>query len=127
MMIHGVGVDIVEVERLEQAIARWGDAFLSRLFTAGERAHAYPARVQSRRLAARFAAKEAVMKVLGLGWRMMAWREIEIVTDPMGKPSVTLHGGARQIADQQGIAQIHISLSHTGRLAFASAIAVTSK
>lgn len=126
MVIRGVGVDIVEVSRIDQAIARWGEAFVSRIFTAAENEHARHPRVRSMRLAARFAAKEAVMKALGLGWRAMAWREIEIVNDPLGKPMVTLHGSARQAAERQGISTVHVSLSHTHDLAFASAV-VTSK
>lgn len=125
MRIHGIGVDIVEVRRIEEAVDRWGDAFIARIFTAAEHERAGTTRARSMRLAARFAAKEAVMKALGLGWRDMAWREIEITNDPLGKPMVTLRGGARQIAEQQGIAQIHISLSHTHELAFASAVALT--
>ncbi len=126
MDIRGVGVDIVEVHRVEQAIVRWGDAFISRVFTSRERERARYLRVRSKRLAARFAAKEAVMKALGLGWRTMAWQEIEILNDPLGKPTVTLRGNARQVADRQGIVQVHVSLSHTHDLALASAIALTA-
>ena len=126
MEIRGVGVDIVEVSRIDQAIARWGEAFVSRIFTAAENERARHPRVRSMRLAARFAAKEAVMKALGLGWRTMAWREIEIVNDSLGKPMVTLHGSARQAAERQGISNVHISLSHTHDLAFASAVATSA-
>ncbi len=124
--IRGVGVDILEVRRLEHALGRWGEAFVARVFTAGEQDRARHPRVRSQRLAARFAAKEAVMKALGLGWRTMAWREIEILNDPLGKPAVTLHGSARHVAAKQGIVQVHVSLSHTHDLACATAIAVTS-
>ena len=124
MTLRGVGVDIVEVARIEQAVVRWGETFVSRVFTSAEHERARHRRVRSMRLAARFAAKEAVMKALGLGWRTMAWREIEILNDPLGKPTVTLRGGARQAAEQQGIAQVYLSISHTHELAFASAIAV---
>src|SRR5574341_790966 len=77
--IRGLGIDIVEVRRIEQALDRWGDAFVTRLFTAAEDERARSAHARSARLAARFAAKEAVMKALGLGWRAMGWREIEII------------------------------------------------
>jgi holo-[acyl-carrier protein] synthase len=126
MVIRGLGVDIVQVERVEQAISRWGEAFVSRIFTSSENERARNPRVRSMRLAARFAAKEAVMKALGLGWRTMAWREIEILNDPLGKPTVSLHGSARQAADRQGISNVHISLSHTHDLAFASAVAISA-
>jgi len=65
------------------------------------------------------------MKALGLGWRAMGWREIEILNDPLGKPTVTLRGGAQRAAERQGIAAIHVSLSHTRALAFASALAIS--
>lgn len=125
MIILGVGIDIVEVARVEQALARWGESFVGRVFTPAEAERARHRRVRSQRLAARFAAKEAVMKALGLGWRTMAWREIEILNDPLGKPTVTLTGGARQAADRQGIAEVHVSLSHTHEFACASALALT--
>ncbi len=124
MKICGVGVDVIEVSRLERVLARWGDAFVTRVFTSAERERARPPRVRTTRLAARFAAKEAVMKALGLGWRTMAWREIEILNDALGKPTVTLRGSARKAAEEQGIAEVYVSLSHTHHLAFASAIAV---
>ncbi|OLD61411.1 MAG: holo-[acyl-carrier-protein] synthase [Armatimonadetes bacterium 13_1_40CM_3_65_7] len=123
--IKGVGIDVVEVRRIEQALDRWGDAFVTRIFTVAEDERAKPPHARSARLAARFAAKEAVMKALGLGWRAMGWREIEILNDPLGKPTVTLRGGAQRAAERQGIAAIHVSLSHTRALAFASALAIS--
>lgn len=126
MNIHGVGVDIVEIQRVERALTRWGEPFVRRIFTIGEQDRARRPRVRMQRLAARFAAKEAVMKALGLGWRTMAWREIEIGNDALGKPTVTLHGTARQVAAQHGISEVHVSLSHTHDLACATAVALTS-
>src|SRR2546428_13062295 len=107
MQVRGVGIDIVEVRRIEQALDRWGDAFVTRIFTTAEDERAKPPHARSARLAARFAAKEAVMKALGLGWRAMGWREIEILNDPLGKPTVTLRGGAQRAAGRQGIGTIH--------------------
>jgi holo-[acyl-carrier protein] synthase len=112
------------VNRIEQALSRWGDAFVARIFTPGEDERARHHRARSQRLAARFAAKEAVMKALGLGWRTMAWREIEIRNDPLGRPTVTLSGGAARAAEQRGIGTIHVTLSHTRSLALASALAL---
>lgn len=125
MSIRGVGIDIIEVSRVEQALTRWGDHFVGRLFTAAEAERAGHAHARGQRLAARFAAKEAVMKALGLGWRAMAWREIEILNDPLGRPIVTLTGGARRAADRQGIAEVFVSLSHTHEFACASAMAIS--
>ncbi|MDR7588846.1 MAG: holo-ACP synthase [Armatimonadota bacterium] len=124
MVVCGVGVDLVEVRRVERALARWGDAFARRVFTAAELERARAPRARSMRLAARFAAKEAVMKALGLGWRTMGWREIEILHDPLGKPVVALHGHARAAADRQGVAHVLVSLAHTRHLALASAVAL---
>ncbi|MDR7483071.1 MAG: holo-ACP synthase [Armatimonadota bacterium] len=123
-MIVGVGVDIVEVARIQRAIARWGDGFVRRIYTAREVERAAGAAVLGPRLAARFAAKEAVMKALGCGWRELAWREIEITNDPQGRPMVHLHGAARRIAAARGIAEVYVALSHTHDHAIANAVAV---
>jgi holo-[acyl-carrier protein] synthase len=134
-MIRGIGADIVEVDRIRRATARWGDGFLSRVFTAGERRHAggpaaghvvieaVASRTSAERLAGRFAAKEAVMKALGLGWRRMAWREIEIDGDPLGRPVVRLTGRAAQAAAELGVQAWFVSISHTRDLAVAHAVA----
>jgi holo-[acyl-carrier protein] synthase len=122
-MVRGVGIDIVEVPRIERAVARWGEAFLARVFTDRERAHAASAPGAVQRLAGRFAAKEAVMKALGLGWRRMGWRDIEIGTDPLGKPVVVLRGEAAALASQLGITQWLVSISHTRQLAVAHVLA----
>jgi holo-[acyl-carrier protein] synthase len=122
-MIVGVGVDIVEVARIERAVARWGEGFVRRIYTPRELERAAAA-ASGPRLAARFAAKEAVMKALGCGWRGLAWREVEITNDPQGRPVVHLHGAAQRLAAARGIAQIHVALSHTHDHAVASAVAV---
>lgn len=122
-MIRGIGVDIVEVPRVERAVTRWGDAFLGRVFTDAERRHAGSAPGAFQRLAGRFAAKEAVMKALGLGWRSMAWREIEIGTDALGKPLVRLSGRAAAAAARLGAGAWLVSISHTRRLAVAQVLA----
>ncbi len=124
MEIAGVGIDLVEVERLQAALHRWGDRLLNRLFTAEELARARPGQSRPQRLAARFAAKEAVMKALGVGWRGVGWRTIEIRTDPDGRPTVVLHGAARRLAEDRGVAEVLVSLTHSGPLAAASAVAL---
>lgn len=123
-MIRGLGIDIVEVDRIRRAVARWGDAFLCRVFTAGElaRGGARPSGV-AERLAGRFAAKEAVMKALGLGRRGVGWQEIEITTDALGKPGVRLTGRAAAVAERLGVRAWSIAISHTRLMAIAEALA----
>src|SRR2546426_9935869 len=123
MQVRGVGIDIVEVRRIEQALDRWGDAFVTRIFTTAEDERAKPPHARSARLAARFAAKEAVMKALGLGWRAMGWREIEILNDPLGKPTVTPRGRAQRAAEMEGIAAGPVSRPPTRPPAFSHALA----
>jgi len=122
-MIRGIGIDIIEVSRVERAAARWGDAFLGRVFTDRERMYAGTAPMSAQRLAGRFAAKEAVMKALGLGWGQMAWREIEVANDPSGKPSVHLSGRAADVARGLGVGAWSVSIAHTQDLAIAQALA----
>lgn len=117
------GVDLIEVERIEATVARYGDRFLSRVFTAGELAYG-AGRISS--LAARFAAKEAVSKVLGVGIQHrdgVGWLDIEIVSSENGDPSVVLHGRAHRLAEHLGFTQIAVSLSHTREHALAVAVA----
>jgi holo-[acyl-carrier protein] synthase len=118
-----VGVDMVEIERLERAIERWGERFLRRVYTPLEIEHC---RGRVPELAARFAAKEAISKALGVGiwWRGgIAWTEAEVRSNRLGKPEVTLHGRAAEYARQQGLDQWAISLSHTDEHAIAMVVA----
>lgn len=124
MTVVGLGVDVVEVSRIERAVARWGDTFVRRIYTPGEIARVEAGVARGPRLAARFAAKEAVMKALGIGWRALAWREIEIASDASGRPVVTLHGAARRIAEERGITGVLVALSHTHEHAVANAVAL---
>jgi holo-[acyl-carrier protein] synthase len=121
--IRGIGVDIIEVARIRRAANRWGDGFLSRVFTPGERRHAGVSRISAERLAGRFAAKEAVMKALGLGWNRMGWREIEITGEAGGRPAVRLTGRAAHAAAKLGVRGWLVSISHTRDLAVAQAVA----
>lgn len=124
MPIAGHGIDIIEVERIRQLIERHGDRFLARCFTAQELAYARqrPKRL-AEHLAARFAAKEAVLKVLGTGLRHgIGWCDIEVVRQPSGEPTLRLTGMAARIARQRGIERWLISLSHISSHATASAI-----
>lgn len=122
-MIVGLGVDISEIDRIEAAIQRHGRSFLERVFTPAEIAYCERHRVSGERYAARFAAKEATMKALGTGWRRgVRWVDIEVVRQPSGRPTMELRGAARQHADRLGVSRIHVSLTHSGNLAFAEVI-----
>ena len=131
MTIVGHGIDLVEVARIAALVEAHGERFLSRCFTAGEREYARDKRRATEHLAARFAAKEAVLKALGTGLSDgIEWVEVEVVplTSPRAggsaAPGVRLHGRAAQIAGQRGITGWHLSLSHTETHAIASAIAI---
>lgn len=118
-MKHHIGTDIIEIARVRQTIERWGERFLQRVYT-GSELKMYDSRPHS--LAACFAGKEAVMKVLGTGARGIAWREIETLHHRSGKPYVILHGRAKKQAAKLGIIEIDISLSHSREYATATAI-----
>jgi len=111
-----VGVDIVEIDRVQAALDRFGDRFLGRVYTPLEVAFC---RGRVSELAARFAAKEAVMKALGTGARGVAWREIEILPNHRGKPLVYLHGRAAERAERIGLSAMDISMSHSREYAVA--------
>jgi holo-[acyl-carrier protein] synthase len=111
-----VGVDIIEIHRIEQSLAKFGERFLGRVYTPLEVAFC---RGRVSELAARFAAKEAVMKALGTGAHGVAWREIEVLPNHRGKPLVYLHGRAAKRADRIGLDDIDISLSHSREFAVA--------
>jgi holo-[acyl-carrier protein] synthase len=115
-MSAAIGVDLIEVERIRAALARYGDRFLERVYTDGERAYCQR---RAPALAARWAAKEAVAKSLGTGIGVVEWREIEIVRAPSGAPSLRLHGRARELADEQRLGTSLLSLAHTREHAIA--------
>ena len=117
------GIDMVACDRLQQSIDRHGDRFLRRVFTQAELDYCLPRKRRIEHLAGRFAAKEAVMKVLGTGWREgIHWKDIEIRNEPSGRPKVHLTGRSRQRADELGLTEILISISHVQTHAVASAI-----
>ena len=121
-MRHYIGTDIIEISRIRQTIERWGERFLDRVYTRAE-LDMYHRRPHS--LAACFAGKEAVMKVLGTGARGVAWREIETLHYRSGKPYIRLNGRAEEAADKLGIKEIDISLSHSREYATATALGIT--
>lgn len=120
--VVGVGVDLCDVERMRQTLERT-PRFGDRVFTDDERAYCERRRHPAERYAARFAAKEAVLKAMGVGVGSCPLRAIEVVTASTGAPSVRLHGEAAELARERGITTWHLSLTHTGSLAQATAIA----
>ncbi len=119
----GIGIDAVEVERFRAVLAR-RPAMSRRLFTEGERAYGGRHRDPAPRLAARFAAKEAVMKALGVGLGAFAFHDVEVVSAPSGAPSLVLRGQALELANRQGVVGWRLSLTHTERVAEAVAVAL---
>ena len=119
-----VGVDLVEIPRIRRALERWGDRFLQRIYTPAEIAHC---RGRAPELAVRFAAKEAISKALGVGiwWPGgISWHEAEVLSDPLGKPEVYLHGSAAERARALGLDQWAISLSHSDDNGIAMVVAL---
>ena len=122
-MIVGLGVDLEEISRVREVISRHGETFLRRVFTEGEIEYCERHRDSAERYAGRFAAKEAAMKALGTGWsKGVRWRDIEVTRVRGQRPSLVLHGVARERAERSGVRQISVSITHTGNLAFAEVI-----
>ena len=111
-----IGVDMIEIARIEEAVSNWGERFLNRIYTDAE---FKLCRRKASALAARFASKEAVMKLLGTGIKGVSWKEIETLSHPSGKPLVNLYGKAQTEAEKLGLKEIAISLSHSREYAIA--------
>lgn len=124
MSIFGIGIDLVDVARIADAMTRGGDAFQNRLFTAREQDYCRSQADSTQHFAARFAAKEAVMKALGRGYGQGSdFNEIEVVRADDGRPTIQLHGATKRTADSLRISRILISLAHTSTQATAYALA----
>ena len=120
----GVGVDVVDLDRFRRALART-PGLVARVFTPGERAYADAARRDpTERLAARFAAKEATMKALGVGLGAFAWREVDVVRDPSGAPGLRLAGAAADLARRRGVAEWKVTVTHSRLVAVAVVVAL---
>jgi len=120
MSILGIGVDMVEVERIQHSLERFGERFLKRVFTEAEIAYCQSMKFSARHFAARFAAKEAVSKAFGTGiGKAMGWRDIDVHKKDSGEPFLVLHGGADQLAKGRGMTSSWITLSHTDHHAVA--------
>jgi len=126
MKIIAHGIDLVDRSRIEQMLDRHGSRFMDRVFTAAEQAYARANRDKIEKLAGRFAAKEAILKLMGTGWRgKIAWTDIEVVNNPAGQPEVTLTGEVQKVARKLGVEHISVSITHTANFAIASAVALT--
>lgn len=124
MAIKGHGVDIVEIARITEMLASHPERFVAKCFTLGEAAYCGDGPTRVQRFAARFAAKEAALKALGTGWRDgIAWTDVEVASEPSGRPTLRVSGEAARIAAGLGIARWHVSLSHSKSHAIASVIA----
>ncbi len=109
-----MGIDLAEVDRIREAIERHGRRFIDRIYTANEIAYVERKANRYERYAARFAAKEAGMKAIGTGWkRGVRWQDFEVTNLPSGRPTLQLHGAAAKIADDLGVRNIVLSITHT--------------
>jgi holo-[acyl-carrier protein] synthase len=128
MQIIGLGTDIIECERIGRMLIQHGERFTSHVFTEAEFQYCSGRKIAEQHFAGRWAAKEAVLKALGTGWAAgITWTDVEVIIQRGGKPDIQLHCGAAQKADELGIAQVLISISHCKSYATATALAVGKK
>jgi holo-[acyl-carrier protein] synthase len=126
MKIIAHGIDIIECERVEHVWRQHPERFLARILTPAERVYCTRRKDPLPHIAGRFAAKEAVLKVLGTGWRgQIAWTDVEVLNDSAGQPHVSLAGHSLEVARRLGIDRILLSITHTAQYAAASAIGVS--
>ena len=125
-MVYGIGIDLVRVKRIEEALGRWGERFQEKVFTGGEIHYCLQKRNPSPNFAARFAAKEAFVKALGIGIRRgVHWKDVEVKRGPLGKPVLKLGGRALEICQQEKIEGVFLSLTHDHE--YSSAVVVLEK
>ncbi|MBN2269703.1 MAG: holo-ACP synthase [Sedimentisphaerales bacterium] len=125
MEIVAHGIDLVDCPRIAQMAERHGERFIDRVFTKAEQEYAKSTKNEIEKLAGRFAAKEAILKLMGTGWRgKIAWTDIEVVNNAMGQPEVILAGEVKEIAEKLGISHVSVSITHTANFAIASAVAL---
>jgi len=123
--VLGIGVDIVETARIQSSIERFGQRFLQRVFTQGERDYCGAMPIPARHYAARFAAKEAVSKAFGTGiGKQVGWRDVEVMRKQSGEPYILLHGPAAELAATLHIVSALISLSHSDHYSVANALLI---
>jgi holo-[acyl-carrier protein] synthase len=125
MGVVGIGTDITECLRIAQMIERHGELFVSRVFTPAEIDYCRSRRMATQHFAGRWAAKEAVLKAIGTGWkRGISWRDIEVRNTPGGRPVARLQGGTREMAEKLGVRCVLVSISHCRSHATAYAVAL---
>ena len=123
--VVGIGTDIIECLRIAQMIERHGELFINRVFTPQEIQYCQSRKLATQHFAGRWAAKEAILKAIGTGWRRgISWRDIEVRNEPGGKPVVALRGGARDVIENLSIGQVLVSISHCRSHATAYALAL---
>ena len=125
-MIIGCGIDLVNIKRIENIILKWGDNFICKVFTPCEKEYCEGKANKYQSYAGKFAAKEALLKALGIGLRGVKWKEIEIVNDDYGQPSLNLHGKLIKIAFDKRVKSCCLSISHTSEIAIAEVILESS-
>lgn len=127
MQIIGIGTDIIECERIKHMLVQHGERFTHHVYTEDEVRYCSRRKVAEQHFAGRWAAKEAVLKTFGTGWIAgIAWRDVEVVLLPGGKPTIRLHQGAAQKAAELGITEVLISISHCKSHATATALAINN-
>ncbi|HSR09833.1 MAG TPA: holo-ACP synthase [Thermodesulfobacteriota bacterium] len=122
-MIYGIGMDLVKVDRIRQALGRWGERFQNKVFTPGEIRYCLRKKDPHPSFAARFAAKEALVKALGIGIRRgVHWRDVEVQRGPLGRPVLKLHGKASELCREHGIEGLFLTLTHDGEYGGATVV-----
>jgi holo-[acyl-carrier protein] synthase len=112
-VITGIGIDVVQNERIKESLEKFGDRFLNRIYTEGEKEYCSKSANPAIHYAARWAAKEAAFKALGTGWAAgVKWKDVEVERLPSGKPELHLHGEAQVRATAMGVTRLHVSLTH---------------
>ena len=125
-MIYGIGIDLVKVKRIEEALGRWGERFQNKVFTPGEVRYCLQKKTPSPNFAARFAAKEAFVNALGIGIRRgVHWKDVEVERGPLGKPVLKIYGRAVEICQKERIEGLFLSLTHDGE--YSGAVVVLEK
>ncbi|MBU4270322.1 MAG: holo-ACP synthase [Planctomycetes bacterium] len=123
--IIGIGADITECLRIARMIERHGELFIGRVYTDEEIKYCQSCKQSTQHYTGRWAAKEAILKALGTGWRKgISWRDIEVRNEPSGRPVVAVRGGVKDVVEQLGVAEILVTISHCRTHATATAIAV---
>ncbi len=123
--IIGIGTDITECLRIARMIERHGELFIDRVYTPEEIKYCQSRKQATQHYTGRWAAKEAILKAIGTGWRRgISWRDMEVRNDPSGKPVVAVRGGVKEVIERLGISEIHVTISHCRSHATATAVAV---